>query len=126
MNSFIPSVTVNGKTYQPDPAFTTSAEAIVAVRSECDEYDDHFGSNIEHLNVSFKTPDTNFDTSPFEEANIATAICARGGQRLENVWTAHLIHLLRKTAAGTEMGCRNIPHTLGCDLLLHSPKKCGL
>jgi hypothetical protein len=33
MNPFIPSVTVNGETFQPDPTFTTSAEAIAAVRA---------------------------------------------------------------------------------------------
>jgi hypothetical protein len=59
------------------------------------------------------------DTSRFEVANIATAVCARGGQRLENVWTTHLIHLMQKTATGTEMRSRDIPDTLGRDLLLH-------
>jgi DAPG hydrolase PhiG domain len=244
MNPFIPSVTINGETFQPDPTFTTSAEAIAAVRAgiqpasraishlEANRLLDHgyldmetgysrldngmlyiaaltdmpgvtgamidwwfswhdtdkaytlwhprdhisavwqnppdrtkpwatqyigntsqiieyIGSNLEHLNVSFKTPDTYFDTSRFEAASIATAVCARGGQRLENVWTAHLIHLMRKTATGTEMRSRfwlgdvdaspkgpigklltpimntpfmrrrNIPDALGRDLLLH-------
>jgi hypothetical protein len=244
MNTFIPSVTINGETYQPDPTFTTSAEAIAAVRAgiqpssraishleanrlldqgyldmetgysrldngmlyvaaltdmpgvtgamidwwfswhdtdkaytlwhprdhisavwqnppdrtkpwatqyigNTSQIIEYIGSNLEHLNVSFKTPDTYFDTSRFEAANIASAVCARGGQRLENVWTAHLIHLMRKTETGTEMRSRfwlgdvdaspkgpvgklltpimntpfmrrrNIPDTLGRDLLLH-------
>jgi hypothetical protein len=110
---------------------------------------EYIGSNLEYLNVSFKSPETYFDVSKFEQAGIATAVCARGGQRRENIWTAHLIHLMRKTERGVEMRSRfwlgdvdaspkgvvgkllmpfmntkvmrkhNIPDSLGRDLMLH-------
>jgi hypothetical protein len=80
MNPFIPSVTVNGETFQPDPTFTTSAEAIAAVRTGCDRCDDHIGSNLEHFNVSFKTTDTYFDTSRF-----ALALCRRNAAFSEDL-----------------------------------------
>lgn len=107
------------------------------------------GSNLEHLNVWFQPPGKYFDVSEFEAAGIETAVCARGGQRLQNVWTAHLIHLIRKTSFGVEMRSRfwlgdvdaspkgmagqiltpimnlpwvrrrNVPDALGRDLMLH-------
>jgi DAPG hydrolase PhiG domain len=110
---------------------------------------EYIGSNLEHLNVWFAPPERYFDTNRFEQAQIATAVCARGGQRLENVWTAHLIHLVRKTPSGVEMRSRfwlgdvdaspkgvvgklltpimntprarrrNVPDSLGRDLMLH-------
>jgi DAPG hydrolase PhiG domain len=116
---------------------------------------EYIGSNLEYLNVSFKPPQTYFDIARFEQADIATAVCARGGQRRENIWTAHLIHLLRKTDRGVEMRSRfwlgdvdaspkgvvgqmltplmntrfmrqrNIPDSLGRDLMLHCAEEMG-
>jgi DAPG hydrolase PhiG domain len=110
---------------------------------------EYIGSNLEYLNVSLKPPKTYFDTSRFNQSGNATAVCARGGQRRENIWTAHLIHLMRNTTRGTEMRSRfwlddvdaspmgpigklltsimntpwmrrrNIPDSLGRDLMLH-------
>lgn len=67
---------------------------------------EYVGSNKEYLNVWFKPPETYFDVSRFESADIATAICSRGGQRRENIWTAHVIHLVRNTERGVEMRSR--------------------
>jgi DAPG hydrolase PhiG domain len=110
---------------------------------------EYIGSTLEHLNVFFQPPKRYFDTSRFTDSGIATAVCARGGKRLENVWTAHLIHLIRKTPHGVEMRSRfwlgdvdaspkgpigklltplmntammrkrNIPDHIGRDLMLH-------
>ncbi len=110
---------------------------------------EYIGSNLEHLNVWFAPPERYFDTDRFQQENIATAICARGGQRLEKIWSAHLIHLVRKTQHGVEMRSRfwlgdvdaspkglvgklmtplmntaaarrrNVPDSLGRDLMLH-------
>lgn len=110
---------------------------------------EYIGSKLEHLNVWFQPPQRYFDVSRFDGAGISTAVCARGGQRLENIWTAHLIHLVRQTPTGTEMRSRfwlgdvdaspkgplgrilnplmntayarrrNVPDHLGRDLMLH-------
>jgi hypothetical protein len=121
-------------------------EQYIGNTSEIIEY---IGSKLEHLNVCFQPPERYFDISRFAKSGIATAVCARGGQRLENIWTAHLIHLIRKTLTGVEMRSRfwlgdvdaspkgligklltplmntvtmrkrNIPDHLGRDLMLH-------
>jgi len=78
-------------------------EQYVGNTSEIVEY---IGSSLEHLNVRFRRPDDYFDTTRFEQSGIATAVCARGGQRLENIWSAHLIHLVRRTDQGVEMRSR--------------------
>jgi hypothetical protein len=43
MNSFIPSVTVNGETFQPDPTFTTSAEEMRHLTKNLPELYKRFG-----------------------------------------------------------------------------------
>jgi DAPG hydrolase PhiG domain len=78
-------------------------EQYIGNTSQIKEY---IGSTLEHLNVFFQPPERYFDTTRFANSGIATAVCARGGQRLENVWTAHLIHLIRKTEQGVEMRSR--------------------
>jgi hypothetical protein len=78
-------------------------EQYIGNTSEIVEY---IGSRLEHLNVWFRAPGEYFDTTRFDSAGIVTAVCARGGQRLENIWSAHLIHLVRKTDDGVEMRSR--------------------
>ena len=78
-------------------------EQYIGNTSEIIEY---IGSKLEHLNVNFQKPERYFDVSRFTDAKIATAVCARGGQRLEKIWSAHLIHLMRKTERGVEMRSR--------------------
>ena len=78
-------------------------EQYIGSTSEIIEY---IGSTLEHLNVSFKPPSNYFDISRFDAAGIATAVCARGGPRLEKLWSAHLIHQIRKTDDGVEMRSR--------------------
>ena len=78
-------------------------EQYIGNTSEIIEY---IGSTLEHLNVNFQNPERYFDVARFEQAGIATAVCARGGPRLEKIWSAHLIHLMRKTDRGVEMRSR--------------------
>ncbi len=67
---------------------------------------EYIGSKEEWLNVWFQKPETYFDVSRFASSGIATAVCARGGLRRENIWSAHLIHLMRNTPDGVEMRSR--------------------
>jgi hypothetical protein len=78
-------------------------EQYIGNTSEIIEY---IGSKLGYLNVSFKAPRTYLDVTRFGAAGIETAVCARGGDRQENVWAAHLIHLIRKTERGVEMRSR--------------------
>jgi hypothetical protein len=65
------------------------------------------GIGLDMLSITFLPPaDFGFDTSLFEQAQIATAICARVGSVAKKVLHTDMCHLVRSTADGVEMRSR--------------------
>ena len=65
------------------------------------------GIGMDMLSITFLPPaDFGFDTSLFEQAQIATAICARVGSVAKKVLHTDMCHLVRSTADGIEMRSR--------------------
>lgn len=74
--------------------------------SNISEVDEYIGPELHRLAIDFRPPEEYLDTSRFQEAGIATAICARTYLRDSNLAVGHLIHLIRNTDDGVEMRSR--------------------
>ena len=65
------------------------------------------GIGSREIIIDFMSPsDFGFDVSRFDEANVATIICARVGMLKQGVWTTEICHLVRRTSEGVEMRSR--------------------
>lgn len=65
------------------------------------------GTGVEQLSITFLPPaDFGFDTSKFDEARVATVICARVGSVPKKVLHTDMCHFVRNTDNGVEMRSR--------------------
>lgn len=65
------------------------------------------GIGVEQLSITFLSPaDFGFDTSRFDEARVATVICARVGSVTKKLLHTDMCHFVRATDDGVEMRSR--------------------